>query len=144
MPLNKITKRASPVAGLGDVDEEQAEMAAKSIQDAINVAMNSKRGTKIIFLCLLDGGRVRHADLHVIETVMGNITTEKNGEKGANKNNYAVAINKVTKKFMNMPAFQEKGKQEIANFFNLPDLPFGTTNVQFIEEQLNLKDIDNA
>ena len=75
---------------------------------------------------------------------MGNITTEKGGKKGANKNNYAVAFNKVTKKLMNKPEFQKVGKQQIADLFNSPNLPFGTTSVDFIEKQWCLVDENNG
>ena len=51
-------------AGFGDACVVQAEMAAKSIQDAIDLTMSNNRGTKIIFLCELDAGRVREADLY--------------------------------------------------------------------------------
>ena len=46
-------------AGLGDADEKQAKMALESIQKAIDLATNSNRGVKLIFLCLIDAGRVQ-------------------------------------------------------------------------------------
>ena len=81
--------------------------------------------------------------MHVIKTVMGNLTTQKYGKKGANKNNYTIAINKVTKKMLENESFQKYGKQQIADLFDLKNSPFGTTSVSFIEQQLDLVDSSN-
>ena len=87
---------------------------------------------------------VRPADIDVIKTVMGNITTQENGEKGHNRNNYVVAINKVSNKILDLKKFKEGGKEAIVKTFNASEFSFGTETVIFIRQNPKLNDQDNA
>ena len=130
-------------AGLHDADQEAVELAAKSINEAIEDAMATKTGIKLLFLCQLESGRARQQDLHVIKSVMQNIKTAQC--MGDNIDNYSVVFNKVTNKILNSDDFKDGGKEKIEGIFDtIYDDSYGTSNIHYVECRDELMDKDNA
>lgn len=55
-------------AGLAEADQEEINNNAKTIMDAFRKTKEQNRGLKIIFLCSLESGRVKMADLYTINS----------------------------------------------------------------------------
>ena len=75
---------------------------------------------------------------------MSNVTTELGKEKGQNRNNYGVVINKVTNTLWNNERFQKGLKLQIEKIFSKAGESFGTNSIEWVLEQDDLIDENNA
>jgi len=123
---------------------KHAEAAAQAISVALNDSLAKGRGVKLIFVCLVDAGRVRTDDIYTAEKVLSSIKLQEG--KNLPDNCYSVLFNKFSKSTYARKKFIDKGRNQMEACFKLKSdkLLATTVHIDYIFKNEEMEDEDDA
>jgi len=133
--------RWADTPGLADV--KIMKQAAKEISGALKKSSESGRETILIFVCTLQGGRVRIEDINTISCVVESIQLADGKPLPSNK--YSILYNQVSKNMMKREDWVN-GRVIIQEHFSTKTeyFPVTTNNFIYIQKFSELEDADDA